>query len=184
MRQAIAACPLQPGKLMGYDSTSVTAPTGLLGSEYIGWDATYNKEVVYRVVKNDSGGALYSRELATFQATAGENMTHCEQANADGAMAFPICDGYPSAGIPNGEYFLVIVKGPAVVKTPDAAGARNVIAVNGWVVSGTTGRCQNQDLSGATAPLAAQIQHRVGRALTACTTNSTATAFAITVTKN
>lgn len=184
MRQSIAVCPLKPGRLDGYNSSLVSANPSLLGSEWLDWDTTYNMEVVYRVVKNTSGGALYSRDAVVMDSDAAE-FAKCVsgQANSDGAAhAVIVADGYPSTGIPANEYFLVVVEGPAVAKLPDSASNRMIFGVGSFIVAGSNGRVQVQDLTGATAPLAAQIQNRIGAALTsfAASTN-TGTAFPIRV---
>jgi hypothetical protein len=86
----------------------------------------------------------------------------------------------------------VVMEGPAVILT-DLAGADNnvlnvgtvVVALTGATSGATTaGRVAPQDLTGATALLADQIQNRIGYALTAKTTANTNADVLVDVTKS
>lgn len=138
--------------------------------------------VVCRVVRNVSGIAILPRRLVTLSA-AGFLGMRCDgyaDVTAEGPV-FPVDEYLPAAGVPNNDLFYVVVKGPALVKTSLAGNAENVIAVGDGMValtgatSGatTSGRMNRQDLTGATVPLASQIQNRFGRAMSARTTANT-----------
>lgn len=180
MRKAIGACPLQPGKLYGYNSSSVDYEDGLLGAEYVGWNATHNEEVIYRVVKNGSSGTMVSQTLVKFSTAAGEYGKVISGVAGAAERGFPVAGGYPSSGIPANELFLIVVGGPADVLTP--ASGMVLIDEGDVLVGAASGRITLQDLTGATAVLGAQLQNRIGRALTALTTNNTSTALAVRVT--
>lgn len=141
-----------------------------------------NFKVKCRIVRNVSGIALLPGRLASFQATAGNYGNRVDgYATTTAARGYPIDEYLPAAGVPNGDLFWLVMEGPALVKTDLAGGANNVFSVGTAVValtavtsqSTTAGRVAPQDLTGATATLAAQIQNFIGYALTAKTTSNT-----------
>lgn len=144
--------------------------------------ARTGRRVRCRVVRNMSGTTLYGKYLARRGVTAAKVMGYASGlVNTAGMSGDPIDEYLPSAGVRNGDLFYVVEEGPAIVKTPLSAGAENVFAVGNTVCgltaasSGATtaGRVLAQDLTGATAVLAAQIQGRIGFALSAATTANT-----------
>lgn len=153
-----------------------------------------NKPVKCMCVRNVGAAALLPKRLATMQVTDAGTYT----GRIDGyarttavGPAFPIDEWLPSTGVPVNDLCWIVIEGPAVVLTDIASGAGSVFNIGDWVValtgatSGATtaGRVAPQDLTGATALLGAQIQHRIGRALSAKTTANTAADMLIDVTK-
>lgn len=93
-----------------------------------------------------------------------------------------VVDPYgPAAGFRVGDLFWMAFKGPSYLKTDLAGGANNLlpegtvlVALTGATSGATTaGRVAPQDLTGATAVLGAQLQNKVGVALSARTTANT-----------
>jgi hypothetical protein len=136
-----------------------------------------------RVVRNLNAAALLPKRLVSFQGTAGA----AAFGRVDGyttttaALAAGVLDEYlPSAGVPANDLCYAVVKGPALCLTPLSNQSADV-AVNGVLVaitgatsgSTTSGRVANQDLTGATALLANQVQSAVGRAMSSKLTNDT-----------
>jgi hypothetical protein len=154
------------------------------------------KMVRCRVVRNVGAAALLPKRLASFVAdqTTGTKLV----GRVDGyttttaARGYPIDEFLPSAGCQVNNLCWLVMEGPAVVLSDLAGGANNVLNVGDLVValtaatSGATtaGRLAPQDLTGATAPLAKQVQNRVGYALTAKTTANTNADVLVDVTKS
>lgn len=148
-----------------------------------------------RVVRNSSGVALLPKLLATFSVTAGQygkrvaGFSHLTPATGSGSVSRPGNEGYPideylpTAGAPANDLLWIVIEGPATVIT-SMSDAPLDLAVGGWVVaqtaaasthSTTAGRVLAQALTGATAVLGEAVQNRIGRALTARSTNTTNT---------
>lgn len=137
-------------------------------------------QVHVRLVQNNSGIALLPKRLVIFE--AGTNRTKVDgYANDqdDGASVVAVDEWLPSTGVPNGEYFYVVCKGPAMLTTSPAANGENVIteddimsALTGAAstVSTTSGRVISTVTTGATGPLAGNILGAFGRAMSAKTT--------------
>lgn len=164
--------------------------TNLEGMEFVVEDFSPSTGVVrtgmyrrLRIVRNVSGVALLPKMLVRFDTTAGKVGTRViGYARTTAAEGYPVDEYLPTAGCPNNDLCYIVIEGPATVITQKAAGAPGVIGVNSWVVastaaasthSTTAGRVEVQDLTGATALLADQVQNRVGRALSAKTTANT-----------
>lgn len=158
-----------------YDYASTARPLPL---------RTRNTMVRVRIVRNVSGISLLPKRLARFTTTAGAaSLTRVDgygYATADAVVA-PIDEFLPAAGVQNNDLFYVVMDGPCLFLTDLAGAANNVINVGGVLVAltaassqaTTAGRVAPQDLTGATALLGAQIQNRLGRALSAKTTANT-----------
>lgn len=135
------------------------------------------------IVRNVAAAALLPKRLVSFKQSAGSPFV----GQVDGyttttaAEGYPVDEFLPAAGVPVNDLFYIVIDGPAKVLTDLAGGANNVVNVAGAVValtaatSGATtaGRVAPQDLTGATALLANQVQNRVGRAMSAVTTSNT-----------
>lgn len=147
--------------------------------------ARTNRPVKCMVVRNVGAAALLPKRLVTFQ-TAGTDGRFIAgrvdgYATTTAAEGYPVDEYLPSAGVPVNDLFYVVIDGPATVLTDIASGANNVINVGTVLValtaatSGATtaGRVAPQDLTGATSPLALQVQNRLGRAMSARTTANT-----------
>ena len=138
------------------------------------------KYVTVMLVKNNSGFALLPKRLVALSTTAGQVGQVAGYTRTTAAQGYPVDEFLPSAGVPDGAYFYIVVQGPAmcIVSLSDLAAVVNVgdyvVAITAATSGATTaGRIAAQDLTGATAVLAAQILNRVGRALTARTTANT-----------
>lgn len=140
------------------------------------------RQVRCRLVRNKAGFALLPKRLVAFQAAAGKYGARVDgYADVTAEHAYPVDEYVRAAGVPDGALFYIVVEGPALVLTDLAGGANNLLPLGTNVValtaatSGATtaGRIAPQDLTGATALLANQIMHKVGRALTARTTANT-----------
>lgn len=175
----------------GLASVDTTVLDNLEGREYIVEDhdpATAiprtGSYVKLRLVRNKSGQALLPKRLVKLD-TGGTNAYAANVLGYGRLTAqegcFPADEYLPSTGVADGDLFYIVTEGPALCLTDLAAGAGNLIAVGECVVAltavttgaTTAGRVAVQDLTGATAILGAQLQNRVGRALTAKTTNNT-----------
>lgn len=141
-----------------------------------------NRVVTCMIVRNVSGIALLPKRLANLQASGLNFMGRVDgYATTTAALGYPIDEWLPAAGVPANDLFYIVIDGPATVLTDIAAAAGNVIAVGGVVValtavtsqSTTAGRVSVNDLTGATALLANQVQNRIGYALSAKTTANT-----------
>jgi hypothetical protein len=135
-----------------------------------------------RLVKNSSGVALLPKYLVTFK--AGTNRTevdgYARTTAADGKSVVPVDEFLPSTGVPNGEYFWVVVHGPAMCYMPasevaDITEEDVLVALTAAASthSTTAGRVAKQDLTGATAVLGNQVNGAFGRALSAKSSSST-----------
>lgn len=146
-------------------------------------DRRTHHTVTCRLVRNTSGIALLPKRLVKYK--AGTNRTEVDgyvttTAN-DGDTCAVVDEWLPSAGVPNNEYFWVVVCGPTLVLTSLAGDAENVISETGVLVgltaatsqATTAGRVIAQDLTGATDVLGNQLNGGFARALSAKTTDNT-----------
>lgn len=133
-----------------------------------------------RVVRNVSGIALLPGFLASFKSGFyGKQVDGYTTTTA--AEGYPIDEFLPSAGCPNNDLMYITVSGPASVMTSLGANGEDVFSAASVLVAltaatsqaTTAGRVSAQDLTGATANLGAQIQNRVGVAISASTTANT-----------
>lgn len=139
------------------------------------------KKVRCRCVRNVGAAALLPKRLVSFVAgtTYGKRVDGYADTTAE--EAYPVDEFLPAAGVPVNDLFWIVVEGPATVLTDLAGADNNVINAGGVIValtgatSGATtaGRVAPQDLTGATAVLAKQIQNRIGVALSSKTTANT-----------
>jgi hypothetical protein len=133
-----------------------------------------------RCVRNVAAAALLPKRLVTFKTTA-YGLQVDGYATTTAAEAYPVDEFLPAAGVPVNYLFWIVVDGPATVLSDLAGADNNVIGAAGVLValtaatSGATtaGRVAPQDLTGATALLAAQVQNRLGNAVSAKTTANT-----------
>jgi hypothetical protein len=187
-------------------ATEIADSKYLEGKEWLFEDLDYSqrgarpvrtgKYVRCRCVRNTSAGNLIPKKLVTFEvdATTGIELLGRVDgyARTTAVRAYPVDEFLPSAGVQANNLFWVVMEGPAVILT-DLAGADNnvlnvgtvVVALTGATSGATTaGRVAPQDLTGATALLADQIQNRIGYALTAKTTANTNADVLVDVTKS
>lgn len=150
-----------------------------------------------RVVRNVSGVAILPRSLCLFKgANYGQQVDGLATVTAE--ECYPADEFLPTAGVPANDLFYITVDGAAECLTDLAAGANNLITATtaganagagNWLValtaatsqSTTAGRVRPQDVTGATTALAANIQNRIGIALSAMTTSQTNAAVLVYV---
>ena len=158
--------------------------------------ARTGRPVRCRVVRNSSGINLLPKRLAKFEDGALEHGSRVDGYAINSAAntpeaGYPIDEYLPAAGVPTNDLFWVVIEGPATVITSIADLTAAVLGIGDWAVAvtaatsqaTTAGRIITQLLSGATAPLAANVQNRVGRALSGAVTTSTATDVVLDVGK-
>jgi len=165
--------------------------THLEGKEWVFEDvnphtgvARTNKYVTVRVMRNSSGIALLPKRIGACEIDAttpdewGRRVAGYTTTTA--AHGKPIDEYLPAAGVPANDLFYIVMDGPAVVLTSlsdlsaDVAAGDWLVAITAATSQATTaGRVALQDLTGATANLAVQIMNRIGRALSAKTTQNT-----------
>jgi len=179
--------------------------TSLEGQEYefddFNWSSTAltkplrtRHKVKVRIVRNVSGATLAAKYLARLIKTDTVNMFNRTDGYArlvTDTPCYPIDEFLPSSGVPNNDLCYVVVSGPSECYTGLAADATNVINVGDILVAltaattgaTTAGRLGAQDLTGATAVLANQVQGRLARALSAKTTANTGVAVLVNICK-
>jgi hypothetical protein len=174
----------------GYvDSTGAFATC--LGKTFVFEDLDYSsavgakptrtgKYVTVMVAKNGSGFTILPKRLVKPSTTANEVGIMKGYVSVTADYGYPVDEFIPSAGVPDGSYFYVVVQGPAVILTSLSAISADVVVgdvlvgITGATTGATTsGRLAKQDLTGATALLGNQVMNKIGRALSAATTGNT-----------
>lgn len=168
-------------------SQSVPKPRAFYGS------AGANRFKKVRVVRNASGVSLLPRMLVVMKPGSYGGQVD-GYGYVDACEAYPVDEFLPSGGVAANDLFYITVEGCAEVLTSLSGNAQNLITATtagtnvgagNWLValtaaasttSTTAGRVQPITLTGATAPLAANVINRVGIALSAMTTAQTNTA--------
>lgn len=138
-------------------------------------------DLVCIAVRNTSGAALLPGRLVTWQSLFRKRRVD-GYARLTATEVAGVVDPYlPSVGVRANDLFWLAVKGPCYLLTDLAGGANNLLPADTSLValtaatSGATtaGRVAPQDLTGATAVLGAQLQNRIGVAMSARTTANT-----------
>lgn len=174
------------------------AGTNIEGKEWVFEDVNPNTGVVRsnrsvrcRAVRNTAAIALLPKRLARFELDTTEYGTRIDgYATTTAAEGYPIDEYLISTGVPINDVCWIVMDGPAVILTSLSDLTADIV-VGDWMVgitgatSGatTSGRLAKQVLTGATAALAAQVQNRVGRALSAGLTTATNTDILVDVGK-
>jgi hypothetical protein len=188
------------GEYIAFNPADTTSYQTMEGEEFEyedrDWAATgpvkplrTNQMVRVRVVRNNSGIALLPKRIAIVKLTGTYGNQVDGYVRLTGGRGYPIDEFLPAAGVPDKALFYIVVKGPGVCLTDIAAGISIVVGdyVNSLTAASsqatTAGHVVLQDLSGATALLAAQVQNRIGAAMTARTTAETNTAILVDVGK-
>jgi hypothetical protein len=133
-----------------------------------------------RVVRNAAAAALLPKRLVTFQATF-FGMRVDGYATTNFAAAYPVDEFLPTAGVPVGDLFYIVTRGPCLVKNDIASGAGTVINAGDPLValtaatSGATtaGRVYAGVGTGATTNTGNQLNNIIGYAASAKTTGNT-----------
>lgn len=142
-----------------------------------------NHKVKVKVVRNNGAAALLPKRVVVYETTAGkasigqvDGYTTTTAARGAGVVD----EWLPSAGAAVNDLFYIVIEGPTRVLTPlsnmgsDVAVGDQLVAITGATSGATTsGRVTVQDLTGATALLADQVRHALGRAMSSALTNST-----------
>lgn len=137
-----------------------------------------------RIVRNVSGGALLPKTLVKYK--AGFDGSQVDGAVSSlAARCFPVDEFLPAAGVANNDLFYIVVEGYATLLTPAAGDGTNVIAAGAALVSAgeAGGRVTAQVTTGATTPLASQLQNKIGYAVGTGTTANTSTGILANITK-
>lgn len=163
----------------------------LEGVEYVFEDIDYssqgvksartNRQVVCRVMNNQSGIALLPKRVLGLEALAGKYGSRSKGYTTTTAeKGFGVDEFLPSSGVPTDNLFWGVVKGPTVVKTSlsnmtaSVAVGDPVVAITAATSQATTaGRINSQVLAVTEAALANAVRNAIGRALTARTSNET-----------
>lgn len=174
----------------------------LLGREYQFEDVDYTvsssnigakknrsgKMVTCRLVRNDAGFALEPKRLVIFSTAVEEfNAVVDGYARTGAVRSFPVDEFIPSAGVPDGAYFYIVVKGPAMILTPIAGAEFNgdisigtrIVALTAATSGATTaGRGAVMNITGSSQAtdytfLMDNVIGRIGHALSAKTTGNT-----------
>jgi hypothetical protein len=138
------------GKTLGITVTMYEAVNGD-GSTIVGTRKTFrdenpttgkilsNRTVDCVAVKNTSGGALLPGQVAKFKADA--ILSEVDGVATTSTLLMGVVDEYlPSAGVPNGEVFWLVINGPATVTKT----ATSVAAGAGYGLSATAGSAAAQ----------------------------------------
>lgn len=189
IRSNIADLPLAPGKFIT-PSVATDAIWNSLGQVYsyphpdvANYPGKWRTAIL---LKNElsSPGAVLPSLLYDLSTTAGEYRTEVVAlSSADGIECILADDQLPAAGAPDGSIFWGILAGPALVKTVAAAAARNNWSVGSNVVGTAAGRAVVANYVLTEAALVNQIKNSVGRAMSACTSDETATLKAVYIGK-
>jgi hypothetical protein len=180
--------PFQRGHTF-YDGETIDANNlggeNLEGKEWVFEDvnpttgiARTGRPVTCRCVRNDSGIALYAKQLVLWNTTTAGEFSKSVDGTARVAYdnCVPVDEYLPSAGVPDNDLFWVVVDGPAVVQGEEAAVATNIVTLGGWVRAATNAATSQEgttlggrigNCGATTATTAFPFLHRIGRALTA-----------------
>lgn len=131
--------------------------------------ARTGREVKCMVVRNRTGSAMLPKLIAKLKVD-GSAYEFGGQVNGYattvGEVGYPIDEYLPAAGVPDGDLFFVVVKGPAMCTT--AAAGDTTISTGSKVIPSTGGKVIDQDITvAAGAATFNQIQGAIGRCMLA-----------------
>lgn len=138
--------------------------------------------VVTKIVRNVSGVALLPAHLCQYQSTNFDKRVIGYSNTLFAKSAGVVDDHYPTAGVPNGDLFHMVVKGMVNVRTDAAAGATNVISAGNDLVCQTAAASTHSTTAGRCIPYAEtsnatygdlQVKGIFGQAVNAATTSET-----------
>lgn len=179
----------------GVGATTTDPSAGIVGKEWVFEDVNpgtravrSNKSVKCRAVRNVSGISILPRRIAAFKNAADTNGIEVDGYTTTVAARGYLIDEYlPAAGCVNNDICWIVVEGPAEGLT-DIASVDTInigdklVALTAVTSQATTaGRVDLLDLTGATSPLANQVLHYIGHALSAKTSANTAATILIDV---
>src|SRR3990167_5071544 len=155
------------GKEFWFEDKSATAPTHRT-----------HRWRLYRICRNANATAVLPSRLYIFQTAAGVYGHRTDGLSGTTAVRAVAADEYlPSAGCPQYDLCYMLIKGPGLIYSrsdndaADYAAGDVLVAITGETTN--AGRVRLQDLTGATALLADQIQNAIGRSMSTKLTNST-----------
>lgn len=148
--------------------------------------------VVCQIVRNTCGIALLPGDLVTLS-TANPPRVNGNVITAAAARCVLVDEYLPSGGVPNGDLFWAVIRGPGMAKTPPVAGGFSATIAAGDVLVAATGSAAstaaaattNDNASVAkqvfaaptdansTATFVGQLNNRIGVAMSARTTGET-----------
>lgn len=149
-------------------------------------------KVVCQVMRNTSGIALLPGDLVTCT-TANPARVDGNADSAADARAVFVDEFLPTSGVPNGDLFWAVIRGPVMAKTPPVAGGFSaaisagdvLVAATGSAASTAAAATTNDNASvakqvfaaptdaGSTTTFTNQLLNAVGRAMSARTTANT-----------
>lgn len=157
--------------------------TGTTGAK----PARTNRKVRCKVVRNVSGIALLPKRLCKYKTTSGlygaQVDGYCTLDAED--FAGVVDEWLPAAGVPANDLFWIVLEGPTLCLTDLAAAATNSYSAGTALISltaatsqaTTAGRVQPVNIANATTDndfnTLNQAMNRIGRAMSARTTNQT-----------
>ncbi len=155
------------------------------GAEYRWEDVNYSNSgavkpvrselpVVTRVVRNASSQTVLAKQVVKLKSTNHGQIDGQCIVEAEGPCVV-VDEHLPSGGCLQYDLCHVVVEGPALVTNSSAAstitaGDRVVAATAATTGATTAGRVKTQDITGATTPLANNIQNAVGVAMSTTST--------------
>jgi hypothetical protein len=169
------------------DATDNTTLGGvnLEGQEFVVADTIRGTglPITLRVVRNSGTLALLPKQLVRFDPAAGKFGVRCDQNTVlDGGYGYPVDELLPAAGVPSNDLFYIVVKGPALCKSPFGAGV--TVAIGDNLVALTAAASTSND-AGKVTELAfalsanttteTEIINKVGKAMSALTNGQTNT---------
>lgn len=150
------------------------------------------RDVVCQLMRNTCGITLLPGDLVTCS-TANPPRVNGNADSAADARCVLVDEYLPSTGVPNGDLFWAVIRGPGMAKTPPVAGGFSATIAAGDVLVAATGSAAstaaaattNDNASvakqvfaaptdaGSTATFVAQLNNRIGVAMSARTTAET-----------
>ncbi|HUU84208.1 MAG TPA: hypothetical protein VM243_11960 [Phycisphaerae bacterium] len=97
--------------------------------------ARTNRYVTLRLVYNSTTWTIYPKQLCQIDQNDPGKVIGTVIATNDGGL--PADEYLPAAGVPAGDAFYVVERGPAMIRNSVAEIAENIIAVNDWIVGAT-----------------------------------------------
>lgn len=145
-----------------------------------------NREVRCRVVRNSAGIALLPKRVVKYKTSTYGYQVDGYTAVTSEDFAGVVDEWLPTTGVPSNDLFYIVIQGPTVALTDIAASAANLVSQGSLLVALTAVTSQATTaghVTVATAIAAAttdndgtvfdQAVNRIGRALSAKTTNNT-----------
>lgn len=171
--------------------TYIPSPTSgdtileFVGRAFVVPDSRYsNYHRTLMVVQNSTSGAVLPGIAYSFAVTAGNYRRKLTAASAsEAAEAYLVDDLLPAAGAPDGALCYVVVEGPCLCKNLASNAARNLWSIGDDIVATASGRAVVADYNLSTVPQSLQVRNKLGRAMSASTSDESSTTKLIHVGK-